>query len=118
MTMQELSEQRREHWGLLDILWRKGMSTREIAAAAGYKDRKTFAIKLVSLRRRYPDLFAARPKGFETLESRVRKLAGLLRQCANELDSIFTIAWSQGSPRLQPWGELRPPKNPLTKKEW
>jgi hypothetical protein len=89
MTAQELSEQRREHWGLLDILWRKGLSTQEIAAAAGYKDRKTFAIKLVSLRKRYPGLFAARSKGFETLETRVRKLARMLRLCADELDGIF-----------------------------
>jgi len=88
MKMQERMEEARKTWEARDVLWRLGVSTATLAAAFGYKDRKTLAIKLVHIRKRYPDLFAAREKGFVPVESRLRKLSPVLRECASMLDSL------------------------------
>lgn len=88
MTMQERQEEARRIWEARDVLWRMGVSTATLAAAFGYKDRKTLAIKLVHIRKRYPDLFAARESGFIPMESRLRKLSPVLRECAGVLESL------------------------------
>jgi hypothetical protein len=88
MKMEERIAEARRIWEARDVLWRLGISTATLAAAFGYKDRKTLAIKLVHIRKRYPDLFAARGRGFVPVESRLRKLSPALRECAGMLDSL------------------------------
>jgi len=88
MTMQERVAEARRVWVARDALWKLGVSTATLAAAFGYKDRKTLAVKLVSIRKKYSGLFAARRPGFVSLESRLRKVSPMLRDCAGMLDSL------------------------------
>lgn len=88
MTMQERIAGARKTWEARDVLWRLGVSTATLAAAFGYKDRKTLSIKLVQIRKRHPDLFAARGPGFVSMEQRLKKLSPALRDCAGMLDSL------------------------------
>ena len=91
MTMQERVAAARRTWEARDVLWRLGVSTATLAAAFGYKDRKTLAVKLVQIRKKYTGLFAARRKGFETLESRLGKVSKSLRDCADQIDRLLSL---------------------------
>ena len=91
MTMQERKELARKTWGARDGLWRLGISTEALAAAFGYKDKKTLAVHLVRIRKQYPGLFAAREKGFVPLEQRLRKIGKSLRDCAGLFDSLALV---------------------------